>query len=131
CSARPWPAGGRRPDPVTQPRAILAAPACRPPTLRRTTMDDNPPQLARRMWTLFEPVHVVTYFTPEARSAFEDAGLRGFWLGYFAGRAAPLGAAAAAPVTGSFFSFAPSMVARALPGVWDLIAPADALAVRS
>jgi hypothetical protein len=94
-------------------------------------MDDNPPQLARRMWTLFEPVHVVTYFAPEARSAFEDAGLRGFWRGYFAGRAAPLGAAAAAPVTGSFFSFAPSMVARALPGVWDLIAPADALAVRS
>jgi helix-turn-helix protein len=40
------------------------------------------------MWTLFEPVHAVTYFAPEARSAFEQAGLRGFWRGYFAGRAA-------------------------------------------
>jgi hypothetical protein len=86
---------------------------------------------ARRMWTLFEPVHVVTYFATEARSAFEDAGLRGFWRGYFAGRAAPLGEVAAAPVTASFFGFAPPMVARALPGVWELITPQDALAVRS
>ena len=86
---------------------------------------------ARRMWTLFESVHVVTYFTPEARAGFEAAGLRGFWRGYFAGRAAPLGAVGAAPVTASFFNFAPSMVARALPGVWELITPEDALAVRS
>jgi hypothetical protein len=51
------------------------------------------------MWTLFEPIHAVTYFTPEARSAYERAGLRGFWRGYFAGRAAPLGAAG--PASGS------------------------------
>ena len=36
---------------------------------------------ARAMWTLFEPVHAVIYFAPEARGAFEDAGLRGFWRG--------------------------------------------------
>jgi hypothetical protein len=86
---------------------------------------------ARRMWTLFEPVHVVTYFTAEARTGFQDAGLRGFWRGYFAGRAAPLGPAGPAVVTASFYSFAPPMVARALPGVWDLITPADALAART
>ncbi len=86
---------------------------------------------ARQMWTLFEPVHVVTYFAAESRSAFQDAGLRGFWRGYFAGRAAPLGPVGAAPVTASFFNFAPPMVARALPGVWELITPQDALAVRS
>jgi hypothetical protein len=83
------------------------------------------------MWTLFEPVHVVTYFSAEALSAFTGAGLRGFWRGYFSGRAAPLGRAGAAPVTASFFNFAPRMVARALPGVWELITPEDALAVRS
>ncbi len=87
--------------------------------------------VARRMWTLFEPVHVVTYFSPEARSGFEAAGLRGFWRGYFAGRAAPLGAVAAAPTTGAVFNFAPTMVARAIPGVWELITPEEALAVRS
>ena len=46
---------------------------------------------ARAMWTLFEPIHAVAYFAPEARSALERAGLRGFWRGHFAGRAAPLG----------------------------------------
>ena len=82
------------------------------------------------MWTLFEPVHAVTYFAPEARAAFAEAGLRGFWRGYFAGRAAPLGPVGAAVVTASFYNFAPAFVARAVPGVWELIAPADALRVR-
>jgi hypothetical protein len=82
------------------------------------------------MWTLFEPIHAVTYFAPEARSAYEQAGLRGFWRGYFAGRAAPLGAASAAVVTASFFNFAPAFVARAIPGIWELITPDEALRVR-
>jgi hypothetical protein len=85
---------------------------------------------ARRMWTLFEPVHIIAYFTPEARQAFEQAGLRGFWRGYFAGRAAPLGEVGPAPVIAAFFSFAPVMVARALPASWALITPGEALAVR-
>jgi hypothetical protein len=82
------------------------------------------------MWTLFEPVHAVTYFAPECRTAFEQAGLRGFWRGYFAGRAAPLGPAGAAVVTASFFNFAPAFVARAIPAVWQLITPEQALRVR-
>ena len=82
------------------------------------------------MWTLFEPIHAVTYFTPEGRSAYEQAGLRGFWRGYFAGRAAPLGAAGPAVVAASFFNFAPAFVARAIPGVWELITPEEALRVR-
>src|SRR6201996_7527388 len=86
--------------------------------------------VARRMWTLFEPVHAVTYFAPEARAAYEGAGLRGFWRGYFAGRAAPLGAAGAAVVTASFYNFAPSFVGRAVPGVWELIPADHALRVR-
>jgi hypothetical protein len=86
---------------------------------------------ARQMWSLFETVRTVTYFAPEALSAFEGAGLRGFWRGYFAGRAAPLGVVGAAPVTAAFFSFAPPMVARALPAVWELIAPDAALRVPS
>lgn len=92
--------------------------------------DEDAGRTARRMWTLWEPVHAVTYFAAEARAAFEAAGLRGFWRGYFAGRSAPLGPVTAAPVTASFFTFAPSMVSRALPGIWDLITPADALRVR-
>jgi hypothetical protein len=82
------------------------------------------------MWTLFEPVHAVTYFAPEALEAFKAAGLRGFWRGYFAGRAAPLGAAGPEVVTASFYNFAPAFVARALPSVWELISPGEALALR-
>ena len=85
--------------------------------------------MARSMWTLFEPVHAVTYFAAEARSAYEQAGLRGFWRGYFAGRAAPLGVTGtggAAVVAASFFNFAPAFVARAIPGVWELITPQEA-----
>jgi hypothetical protein len=85
---------------------------------------------ARTMWTLFEPVHAVTYFTADSRSAYEQAGLRGFWRGYFAGRAAPLGAVSAAVVAASFFNFAPAFVGRAIPGVWELITPEEALRAR-
>jgi hypothetical protein len=85
---------------------------------------------ARTMWTLFEPVHAVIYFAGDSRSAFEQAGLRGFWRGYFAGRAAPLGTAGAAVVTASFFNFAPGFVARAIPGVWELITPEEAVRTR-
>ncbi|PWU43789.1 hypothetical protein DLE60_12395 [Micromonospora globispora] len=82
------------------------------------------------MWTLFEPVHAVTYFHPRARAAYEAVGLRGYWRGYFAGRAAPLGPTTAPPVIAAFFSFAPRMVARALPSVWRLATPEEALRAR-
>jgi hypothetical protein len=82
------------------------------------------------MWTLFEPVHIVTYFASEARQAFEQAGLRGFWRGYFAGRTAPIGAVDAPIVIATFFNFAPSFVRRAVPAVWDLITPEEALRAR-
>jgi len=89
------------------------------------------PSTARRMWSLFEPLHAVTYFTPQAAHAFEAAGLTGFWRRYFAGRAAALGAIGPGPVTAAFFGFAPAMVSRALPGVWSRIAPPAALAARA
>ena len=85
---------------------------------------------ARRLWVLGEPFHALTYFADEARTAFADVGLRGFWAGYFAGRAAPLGAVGPAVVTATFGSFAPSFVARRVPEVWTTTSPADALAAR-
>ncbi|WP_327005308.1 hypothetical protein OHA72_61715 [Dactylosporangium sp. NBC_01737] len=86
--------------------------------------------IERRMWSLFEPVHAVTYFADDALGAFEAAGLRGFWRGYFAGRSAPLGAVTAGPVLAAFYGFAPGMVTRALPDVWTRITPEAALAAR-
>ena len=86
--------------------------------------------LARRVWLHLETAHALTYFAPESRAAFADAGLRGFWRGYFAGRAAPLGAVGAGPVVAAFHGFHPEMVARAIPSVWELVAPAGAIAAR-
>jgi hypothetical protein len=86
---------------------------------------------ARQMWLIGEPLHAVTYFAPESFAAWEEAGLRGFWRGYFATRAAPFGAVGPEVVTATFYNFAPEMVARALPSVWSLASPADALAARA
>ena len=92
----------------------------------------GPPELhrARAMWALFEPVHAVSYFAPESRAVFEEAGLRGFWRAYFAGRMAPLGPVGPHLATALCFSFAPGHVARALPAVWSLASPEQALALR-
>ncbi|MGY1828870.1 hypothetical protein ACI8AA_00405 [Geodermatophilus sp. SYSU D01180] len=88
------------------------------------------PGTARRLWALGEPYHAVTYFADEARSAAEEAGLSGFWAGYFALRAAPLGPVGPEVVTAAFYNFAPAFVARRVPGVWSAVTPEQALRVR-
>ncbi|PXW36181.1 UNVERIFIED_CONTAM: hypothetical protein DES50_1011131 [Williamsia faeni] len=85
---------------------------------------------ARRLWRLLEPVHAVTYFSDETREALSAAGYRGFWMGYFAARAAPLGPVGPEIVTALFYNFAPSHVARAIPDAWDFAPPETALKVR-
>jgi hypothetical protein len=88
------------------------------------------PGTARRLWALGEPFHALTYFADESRAAGEAAGLQGFWRGYFAFRAAPLGPVGPAVVTAVFYNFAPHFVARALPAVWDVATPQEALTAR-
>lgn len=85
---------------------------------------------ARAMWERLEPVHDLVYFAPEARRAADELGMRGFWMGYFALRAAPLGAVPASVVTACFYVFHPDRVARALPDAWRYAAPPDVLAAR-
>lgn len=86
--------------------------------------------LARAFWTLFEPIHAVSYFSPQSRQAFADIGLPRYWDGYFAGRAAPLGAVGGAPVVAMFGGFAPALVHRALPAAWSIASPAVVLEAR-
>lgn len=86
--------------------------------------------MARRLWALAEPFHALTYFAEESRTAAAAAGLRGFWQGYFAFRAAPLGAVGADVVTATFYNFAPNFVAKRVPAVWDGATPAAALEAR-
>ena len=79
----------------------------------------------------FETVHAVTYFAPGCRVATRDAGLHGFWPGYFAARAAPMGRVGAGTVAAAFYNFAPGMVARSVPACWDAVEPATLCRVRA
>jgi hypothetical protein len=85
---------------------------------------------ARAMWERLEPVHDLLYFAPEARRATDELGMRGFWMGYFALRSAPLGAVPASVVTACFYVFHPDRVGRALPDAWRCAGPQDVLAAR-
>jgi hypothetical protein len=88
------------------------------------------PELARRFFDRFEPVHGVTYFAPEARAALDGLGYRGYWMGYFAARSAPLGTVPPEVVTAVFYNFAPERVAKALPAAWQIAGPESALRAR-
>lgn len=82
------------------------------------------PASARLLWRLIEPVHAVTYFAPEPIGELRKAGYRGFWMGYFASRAAPLGPVGPEVVHALFYNFSFDRVAKALPDAWTF-APAD------
>jgi hypothetical protein len=86
--------------------------------------------LARRMWLALEPLHAVTYFAPEVREALDGVGMQGFWMGYFAARAAPVGPVGPAVVGALFYNFHPAMVQRALPDAWRLATPEAVLSAR-
>jgi hypothetical protein len=88
------------------------------------------PSLARTIWHRLEPLNAVTYFSPECKEGPERRGLKGFWMGYFANRAAPLGPVGPGEVEALFFNFHPHRVRRALPDAWDHLAPAEVLAGR-
>jgi hypothetical protein len=88
------------------------------------------PKLARRFLDRFEPIHGVTYFAPEVREALDGLGYKGYWMGYFAARSAPLGTVPPEVVTAIFYNFAPARVAKSLPAAWQIAGPDQALRVR-
>ena len=85
---------------------------------------------ARRLWLRLEPIHSIVYFHRGPSDALRDLGLKGFWMCYFAGRFAPLGAVGPEAVTALAYGFAPPMVRRALPDAWELANPAEVVAAR-
>ena len=69
---------------------------------------------ARKTWRTLEPLHGMIYFVPEAAEAYAALGVTGR-AGYFASRAAPMGAVAAEVVVSTFFNFNPDLVRRRAP----------------
>ncbi|GAA1723139.1 hypothetical protein GCM10009765_83880 [Fodinicola feengrottensis] len=89
----------------------------------------HPQAKVHRMFELVEPIGTITFSTvPD--EAFMALGMRNYWDGYFAGRAAPLGLAPAEVVHAVFYNFADGEVARHIPWVWGKITPQEAIAVR-
>ena len=87
------------------------------------------PLMARKMWRTLEPYHGMIYFAPEATAAYESLGVMGL-DGYFAARAAPMGAVPAEVVVATFFNFNPEIVHAAIPAVWATATPAEMLGAR-
>ncbi|AXE76227.1 SCO6745 family protein [Streptomyces atratus] len=77
----------------------------------------------RTLWLRTEPLHAVIYFDEECRGIGRSVGLKGFWMGYFATRTAPMGRVLPETATAALAVFAPGMVARALPAAWQIVAP--------
>jgi hypothetical protein len=86
--------------------------------------------LARKMWRTLEPYHGLIYFAPEATAAYEALGVHGR-DGYFASRAAPMGAVPAEVVIATFFNFNPEVVRHAIPAAWEATTPARLLEARA
>jgi hypothetical protein len=87
------------------------------------------PVMARKMWRTLEPYHGLIYFAPEATAAYEALGVTGF-DGYFASRAAAMGAVPAEVVIATFFNFNPEIVHHAIPAAWDAATPAQLVDAR-
>ncbi|MFG2629556.1 hypothetical protein [Streptomyces sp. NPDC048473] len=77
----------------------------------------------RALWLRTEPLHAVIYFDEECRGIGRSVGLKGFWMGYFATRTAPMGPVRPEAATAVLAVFAPGMVARALPAAWQIVTP--------
>ena len=89
------------------------------------------PNVTRTLWLHLETINAVAYFTPECRQAPVDLGLKGFWMGYVASRAAPMGPVVAGVVEATFFNFHPARIRRAVPDAWALASPDDIIRART
>lgn len=87
------------------------------------------PVVARKMWRTLEPYHGMIYFTPRATEAYRELGISGR-AGYFASRAAAMGAVSAEVVVATFFNFHPELVGAAIPGAWAAAAPTAVVEAR-
>jgi hypothetical protein len=86
--------------------------------------------MARKMWRTLEPLHGMVYFAPEAPEEYARLGLEEHRAGYFASRAAPMGAVGAEVVIATFFNFHPDLVRRHIPKAWAAASPERVIEAR-
>lgn len=81
-------------------------------------------------WRSINAVHDPVYFAPDSKQRYEAIGLKGYWMGYMASRAAAVGTPAPELVVALFHGFAPAKVHRALPDAWSMASRDDILRTR-
>jgi hypothetical protein len=86
--------------------------------------------LARKAHRTLEPLHVIAYFAPEPGERYAALGIKGGMRGYFASRSAPLGLVPVEVVVATFFNFAPDLIAKAIPSVWEATTPEAVITAR-
>ncbi|HEX3708007.1 MAG TPA: hypothetical protein VHV76_15380 [Mycobacteriales bacterium] len=85
---------------------------------------------ARKAHRTLEPLHTAAYFATEMSEAYTSAGAKGTMRSYFAVRSAPMGEVTPEVVVATFYNFAPSLVAQAIPSVWQSTTPEAVLEAR-
>jgi len=88
------------------------------------------PVIARKVSRTTNPYASVVFLTPEADAAYAVAGLPSGRMGYFAGRAAPMGPVPAEVVIATFYNFQPDLVRSCIPAAWSYATPQTILAHR-
>ncbi|HEX3823942.1 MAG TPA: hypothetical protein VHV79_05730 [Mycobacteriales bacterium] len=86
--------------------------------------------LARKAHRTLEPLHVIGYFSPEPGERYASLGIKGGMRGYFASRSAALGVVPLEVVIATFFNFAPDLIAKAIPSVWESSTPEAVIQAR-
>jgi len=94
--------------------------------------DDVPsPDLARSVWSVLEPIHILVYFAPEREDHYAAIGLQGRAAGYFASRSAAMGAVGPGTVAAAFYNFNPEVIRSVIPHAWSTAAPETVLRARA
>src|ERR1700728_5220090 len=85
------------------------------------------PLIAREIARQANPYASIIFLTPEPAAGYAAAGLPKGRMGYFAGRAAPMGPVPAEVVIATFYNFQPDVVRSAIPEAWSYASPATIL----
>jgi hypothetical protein len=88
------------------------------------------PVVARKLARTANPYPSIIFLVPEAATAYATAGLVAGPMGYFAGRAAPMGAVSADVVIATFYNFQPGLIRSCIPAAWSLATPEAILEAR-
>lgn len=85
---------------------------------------------AHKTWRTLEPIHAMVYFAADPAARYVALGVTEPRMGYFAPRAAALGAAGAQQVIATFYNFNPALVRKSIPSAWGVATPEQFLEAR-